>query len=424
MTLPFVSLCLQTLIMWVVIIYLHRKKSRFTLIPLYVFIALLTLLTHNLSDLGFAVVMKDWYFLISSFSFFTTLMMGILFLYLFEGPRATRFALIIILFTSLLYIGVVWLLGMQVDTSHWVILSLKRAPYYFWSILAIVVDIFFISIFWEILKKMNSLPLIIRIFLVFFSTFALDTIIFVSGVFGGQAIYSSVLKGDLVIRFILACFATPIVGYFLKTQGYTEGEVREEKNIWRILNFKSDLENKIQTMEEAIKHQKELEAKLNDSQEQYHLALEGANAGIWDWNVKSGFIMFSKRFCNLIGFEEGELPKTIEEFKAFIHPDDREITFKTIQDCFESKKILSLEYRLKNKNGTYRWYLKGGITKYDRVGKVDRMVGSIIDIDEKKQMIDSYKEKVEELEKLNSLMVGREIQMVELKEEIKKLKSS
>jgi hypothetical protein len=98
------------------------------------------------------------------------------------------------------------------------------------------------------------------------------------------------------------------------------------------------------------------------------------------------------------------------------------MTFSTINRCFQDKKILSLEYRLKSKDGSYKWYLKGGKAVYDSEGKPSRMVGSIIDIDEKKKLISSYEEKVEELEKVNKLMVGRELQMVGLKAEIEKLK--
>jgi hypothetical protein len=90
MPLSLLFVFIQTIFCWLLVIYLHRQKSRYTLIPLYTYISILTILTHNFSDLGFAVVFNQWYLLISSLTFFTSLMLGVLFLYLFEGPREAR----------------------------------------------------------------------------------------------------------------------------------------------------------------------------------------------------------------------------------------------------------------------------------------------------------------------------------------------
>jgi hypothetical protein len=101
----------------------------------------------------------------------------------------------------------------------------------------------------------------------------------VTGVFVNQPIYFSILYGHLTIRLILAVIITPIIFIYLRSEGYVENS---SKKIWQIIDFKSDLETKIEGMEEVIKHSKELEVKLKESEEKYFLALEGANAGIWD----------------------------------------------------------------------------------------------------------------------------------------------
>jgi len=424
MDMPFFYLCLQTLLLWVLVIFLHRYKNRFTLIPLYTYIAVLTFFTHNLSDLGFSLTINNLYLLIGSVSFFTTLMLGILFLYLFEGPRAARLALLIVLSTSFLYIGIVFLLSLQVDTSNWVLLGTQHYVIYFFSITAIIVDVFFIAIAWELLGKISTLPLLIKVFLVIFGTFLIDTLIFVSGVFGSQSTYLSVLQGNLTVRFVLALLVAPIASFFLRQEGYREDARKKPKVAWEILNFKSDLESKIETMEETIRQSNILKSELEESHETYLLALEGANAGIWDWNIKKNRIMFSPKFRLLLGYEEKEFSSTLEEFKGTVHSDDLENTFSSLDKSFADKKPYSIEYRLRTKDGLYKWFLCGGKTKYGVDGKPVRMVGSIIDINEKKQVLKSYEDKVEELEKFNKAMVDRELQMIDLKKELKQLKDT
>ncbi len=383
--------------------------------------AVLTILTHHLSDFGFTVIVNDWYFLISSFSFFTSLMLCLLLIYLFEGPRATRTALYIILSTSALYVGIVYLLSMQADTSNWVIFDYEHLYSYFWSVFAIIIDTFIIASAWELLGKVKKMPIYIKIFLVVFGTLFIDNLIYATAVFSTQPIYFSILTTNTLIRLFLSLIATPFIAIYLNAEKFEEDSRKKPKNFWEIFNFHSDLEIKIKTMEDMIKAQKVLEDELKKSEERYHLALQGANAGIWDWDVVKDSVTYSSRFFSMLGLKENEIAYNLDGFKKILHPDDIEKTFSIVNDSLNNKKTYSTEFRLRNSDGTYRWYLSSGITKYDDADKPIRMVGSIIDINERKLISQSYEEKVQELEKLNKVMVNREIKISELKDEIKKL---
>jgi len=175
-------------------------------------------------------------------------------------------------------------------------------------------------------------------------------------------------------------------------------------------------------MEEMILKEKGLESQLKNSEEKYALALEGADAGIWDWDIIKNQITYSPRFYSLLGYENKEISSTIEAFKELLHPEDVEKTFSLIDQCLNDHKKYSIEYRLKNKDNSFKWYLSSGITKYNQEDKPTRMVGSIIDINDKKIISQSYMEKVAELEKSNKLMVNREIKMAEIKEQMEKIK--
>jgi len=131
--------------------------------------------------------------------------------------------------------------------------------------------------------------------------------------------------------------------------------------------------------------QKWTEEKLRESEERYALAAQGANDGLWDWNLKSGEIYFSPRWMGMLGVEEGEISTRPEEWFGRIHPDDLnrvqvelEAHAKGQTPHFES------EFRMLHKTGFYRWVLSRGIAVRDAAGKPYRMAGSQRDITENK----------------------------------------
>ncbi len=424
MWLSFLYLCFQTLFFWTLLIYLYRQKERLTLVPLYCYLAVMTVFTHNLSDLGFTVVFNQWYFFVGSFSFFTTVLLGVLFIYLLEGPRATRLAFYIILGVSFLYILIVILMNLEVGVTNWVVVNSRLFVVYFWSIFALVVDVFLLSVVWELLERQTRIPLIIRVFLVTSFVYSIDTIIFVSGAFGGQVQYLALLKSNLTIRLFLALATTFVASYYLKEQGYSNISRRKSKNLWEILNFRSDLEDKLISVEAAIHEEQSLRKKLSETQKTYELALEGVDAGIWDWDIVADSIKYSPKFCSMLGYQESELPETVDAFRSLIHPEDIDSTYQKISDATSGKTKYSTHFRLKKKSGDYRWYQSGGVVKFDSDSKPIRMVGSIIDIDDKISLSIVAEDKVSQLEKLNKIMVGRELQMIKLKQRIHELENS
>ncbi len=420
---PLLILTVQTIFFWLLVVFLYRIKSKFTLIPLYCYLAIVTILTHNLSDLGFAIIKGDLFFLISSVSLFTTLMFIVLFLYLLEGVKAVRIALWVILGTSFFYIFIVYALQLMLDTSSWFQFNFSVLRTYFWSILGIVLDIFILTIFWELLSKIKSLNLLFRVFLVTLLVLFLDTLIFTTGVFGASDIYISVLSGNILVRLILSFIAAPIITVLLRAEGFMEINRNKPRNFWEILNFHSDLENKVTSLEDTIKKNKILEDKLKTATENYELVLTGSGAMIWDWNLLNNQFSFSERLYKVLGYKPGVLKNNLDTFKSILHPEDLARTFSLIEKSIASAQAYEAEFRLKLKSAKYQWFLASGIVKYDANKKPVRMVGSIINIDTKKQSELKIQEKIDELSALNKFMIGRELKMVELKSKINELEN-
>lgn len=234
-------LCFQTVVFWSLVVALYQlKHHRLTLIPLYAYIAVLTVFMHNLTDLGFSVIINDWFFLVSSFSFFTAQMFAILFLYLLEGPKTIKLSLLVILASSIFYAFVVYTLGFQADFSNWVGLNYSRATSYIWSNSAIIIDMIFMAMIWEILSKIRFLNLTTRIFLVMLSVFSLDALIFATGAFRDSRIYLPMLQGNIAIRLALSLIGAPIIASSLRSEGFDEEKRARPENFLKVLDPNSD----------------------------------------------------------------------------------------------------------------------------------------------------------------------------------------
>jgi len=129
-----------------------------------------------------------------------------------------------------------------------------------------------------------------------------------------------------------------------------------------------------------VAHKKAEEALLV-SEERYALAAQGANDGLWDWNLVDNAIYFSPRWKIMLGYQESEIGNCPEEWLDRIHVADRERVKDEIAahqrgltPHFES------ENRVQHKDGSFRWMLSRGLAVRDASGKVLRMAGSQTDI--------------------------------------------
>ncbi len=130
-----------------------------------------------------------------------------------------------------------------------------------------------------------------------------------------------------------------------------------------------------------IDKQKETEQQLHESRERYRLALEGANDGIWDWDLTTGVLFYSTRYKNMLGYEDPEFEHTLASWEDKLHPEDQLAAKKAISDYLEGRtQQYVAEFRIRHKRGHYIWMLERGKAIFDDTGKAVRMLGSSTDI--------------------------------------------
>ncbi len=135
-----------------------------------------------------------------------------------------------------------------------------------------------------------------------------------------------------------------------------------------------------------ITEQKLAEEALRESQERLKIALKASNVGLWDWDIKTNQVHLSIECKKQIGYEDDEIGTDVEEWKKYYHPDDLAQTLQTIEDRLAGERHdYQVEFRLRHKDGSYRWILSQGDVIKDENGTPVRMLGCHVDITEKKQ---------------------------------------
>ncbi|PSM47042.1 diguanylate cyclase [Chroococcidiopsis sp. CCALA 051] len=119
---------------------------------------------------------------------------------------------------------------------------------------------------------------------------------------------------------------------------------------------------------------------LNAS-ERYDLVMQGANEGLWDWNLENHEIYFSQRWKAMLGYADGEIANTLNEWRDRIHPDDKaQFQLELSRHLDGTTSHFEREHRILHKDGTYRWVLSRGLAVRNEEGQAYRMAGSQTDI--------------------------------------------
>jgi diguanylate cyclase (GGDEF)-like protein/PAS domain S-box-containing protein len=121
--------------------------------------------------------------------------------------------------------------------------------------------------------------------------------------------------------------------------------------------------------------------KLRESQDRYTLAVNGANDGLWDWNLATNEVYWSPRWKSMLGYDDSEVGITPDEWLDRLHQDDWTRVRQSISEHIaHGNGHYESEHRLRHRDGTYRWVLCRAAAIRNVEGRATRFAGSLTDV--------------------------------------------
>ena len=178
-----------------------------------------------------------------------------------------------------------------------------------------------------------------------------------------------------------------------ETSYLLENEIRyQEYTLTPIYDLDGGVEAVVITNRD-ISDRKRVEEELRKSEERWQLVLKGNNDGIWDLDLKTNKVFRSARWMEILGYLDHELSNDNDEWATRIHLDDFERVMQANQDYWDRKiPHYAVEYRLRCKDGSYKWVLGRAQAVWDEAGNPVRMVGSTTDISDRKRAEEALRE--------------------------------
>ena len=137
-----------------------------------------------------------------------------------------------------------------------------------------------------------------------------------------------------------------------------------------------------------ITERKQSEQALRESELRLQVATQASNIGPWDWNLETNEVYFSPEWKRQIGYADDEIAGEFHEWESRLHPADHDGILAAAQASVADPSIdYNVEFRLRHKDGSYRWIQTGGTVMTDAAGQPTRMLGCHVDITEQKEAL-------------------------------------
>jgi diguanylate cyclase (GGDEF)-like protein len=261
-----IILILEAMVVYLLVLWAHSLRHRFGPVHFYALIGGITAIMSWVTDAGLNIQVAGITFVVGSTVFYTSLLLGVFVVYVFDGPRATRIAISTI-------VGVSIMVPVVAVVLHFQAALIGRGPIEYVplpslrinaaSVIATLLDLVFLAIAWEYFgKPYLKMQLWLRTFLTLLGVMWLDVLLFSTGAFAGTPAYLSIMQGTLASRLIISVFALPFLYGYLHWQSDKKGLPIENRPVLAILKKVAEIEVELSLAKQEIERRKQAEDEL------------------------------------------------------------------------------------------------------------------------------------------------------------------
>ena len=200
---------------------------------------------------------------------------------------------------------------------------------------------------------------------------------------GEMFTYDRLVDGVGVALFVfMGTFTSVVAGLYRRIRSHLVELIKD-----RTVEFEQ-ANNELQT--EVAEH---LQAKkiLRVSEARLRLAHLAANAGAWEWDLRTNANVWSEELWRVYGLAPHSCQPSFEAWLDTVHPDDRARTAQAVKDSASRGTELAVEWRMRGRDGTERWLMSRGQPARDADGTVIRYFGIVMDITDRRRIEDAMR---------------------------------
>lgn len=155
-----------------------------------------------------------------------------------------------------------------------------------------------------------------------------------------------------------------------------------------------DENNKVKELAVILKdvtQQKEMQEQLDLSilkrkitEDRLNMAVKTGKVGIWEWKPGDKKLYWDETLEAIYGYEPGTFSGSVDDYSNALHPEDKEIMWQTVSKSQAERKPYVVEHRIIRRDGEVRWLQGSGTTFFDENDQPIMMMGTALDITDKK----------------------------------------
>ncbi|MEJ2154146.1 MAG: hypothetical protein P8X96_02325 [Desulfobacteraceae bacterium] len=244
-----VILIVEAMAVYMLVLGAHSLRRHYGHALFYALLGGLTAIMSWVTDAGVKIQVFELTFVVGSTVFYTSLLLGVFVVYVFDGPRRTRIAISTVAVVSILGPVVAAVLHYQMGAAGNSPIAQVPMPSLrinAASVAATLIDMIFLAIAWEYFGKPSlKMRLGLRTFLTLLGVMWLDVVLFSTGAFAGSAAYFSIMTATLLDRLVVTVFALPFLYGYLNWQSAKAGNAIENRPVLAILKRFAQMESEL-----------------------------------------------------------------------------------------------------------------------------------------------------------------------------------